>query len=226
MKTEEQISQFLDGELESAQSTSLVKQLRDQDAKQTWSRYHLIGDAMRGELTDVLSHGLADRVSAALDNEPNLFAPNALQGSELVEAEPAEQVEPLAVKRAPRFAWAAGLAASVALVGVLGLQFGQQPESGISAVSIAQAPAQSITTSPPPRISTVAGIDRPVVKPTPPAVLARQNPVPNGTWKRLDLSRPEFSPYVQPSTEFSVVPGMVPSRPMAQVASFGENKAQ
>jgi len=230
MKIEEQISQFLDGELDSAQSTSLIKQLRDQRAAGVWSRYHLIGDALRKDLPNELSQGLAARVSQALDNEPNLFAPNALQVAESPStALPA--VEEVAAKPASRFHWGYGLAASAALVVVLSLQFGQQSEPGLSA-TLAQVNAPTATISPSiemsrPQITTVAGIDRPVVKPAPPAVLAEQNPVPGGHWKRLDLSRPEFSPYVQPSSgEFSVVPGVVPSRPMAHVASFGENKAQ
>ncbi|MDH5299875.1 MAG: sigma-E factor negative regulatory protein [Gammaproteobacteria bacterium] len=234
MKLEEQLSQFLDGETNAEQSAHLIKQMRDSQARKTWERYHLIGDAMRKELPASLSSSLAERVRLSLENEPTLFAPNALKPIEESSNNVAPivaQAQPVTAKSSARFAWGAGLAASVALVGLLGLQMNTPSETVLASAPMEMQSAPMVVTASPvtavPQVVMVAGIDRPVVKPAPAVILAEQNPVPNGSWNRLDVEQLQFSPYLSPTNEFSVAPGAVaPSAPMAHVASFGQNRAQ
>ena len=220
MKIEQQISQFLDGELDSAQSANLIKQLRSDEQKLAWSRYHMASDAMRGELPDTLNHDLASRVSLALENEPTLFAPNAMKDfvdmPPVVNEEPAVEVETRAPQRLT--AWGFGLAASLAMVGVLSLQSGGN-DVGQPLATLANVPAvpqvivakqfESMA-----QIRQVAGVDKPVVVLGSSRLTAEQNPVPSGQWKRLDFN--QHLSYTHGSNEFSVAP----------VANLGGNKAQ
>lgn len=70
----ERLSAFMDGELEDAEAALQVRRLKEDPALQAaWDRYHLIGDAMRGEVAFV--SGLTTRVSAKLAEEPTVLAP-------------------------------------------------------------------------------------------------------------------------------------------------------
>lgn len=74
----EQISALLDGELERS-SASMLNALRDNpEYRQIWQRYHLIGESLRGNLPGHIDMGLADRISAAIQNEPPILAPRTL----------------------------------------------------------------------------------------------------------------------------------------------------
>ena len=70
----EQLSAFMDGELDTAQEAPLLAQWRaDEDMPRSWNEYHLIGDLLR-------EHGirhveLGARVSQALAQEPTVIAP-------------------------------------------------------------------------------------------------------------------------------------------------------
>jgi sigma-E factor negative regulatory protein RseA len=71
----EQISVLMDGELDD-ESLSILKDLSDNhEHRQIWCRYHLVGESLRGNLPSHVDLGLADRVSAAIKNEPNILAP-------------------------------------------------------------------------------------------------------------------------------------------------------
>jgi sigma-E factor negative regulatory protein RseA len=73
----ERISALVDGELDRRDKQALLEQLaRDPDARARWGRYHLIGDALRNDLPVAVDHGLATRVSAALEREPTVLAPS------------------------------------------------------------------------------------------------------------------------------------------------------
>lgn len=67
----EQLSCLMDGELERRGRDFLVRRLAgDQDLTARWQRYHVIKACLQREFSGSL--GLADRVSAALDDEPPL----------------------------------------------------------------------------------------------------------------------------------------------------------
>jgi sigma-E factor negative regulatory protein RseA len=68
------ISALMDGELEAGEAGGALDALRDEgEARDTWRRYHAIGDAMRD--TPLLSAGFAARVAAKIAAEPTVLAP-------------------------------------------------------------------------------------------------------------------------------------------------------
>src|ERR1700734_2866110 len=67
----EQVSAFLDGELPNAETELLLKRLtRDGELRESFGRYALIGEAVRGSSADILTKGFASRVNLAIDGEP------------------------------------------------------------------------------------------------------------------------------------------------------------
>ncbi|WP_108649410.1 sigma-E factor negative regulatory protein [Dongshaea marina] len=73
MSDREQLSAFIDGELDDDRLLDLL--VEEHESSVTWTRYQLIGDTMRGELPEMVSFDLADRVTAALEDEPTVLAP-------------------------------------------------------------------------------------------------------------------------------------------------------
>src|ERR1700761_9089588 len=66
----EQVSAFLDGELPNSETELLLKRLtRDPELRDSFGRYALIGEAMRGDHPTILTRGFAARVNAAIDGE-------------------------------------------------------------------------------------------------------------------------------------------------------------
>jgi sigma-E factor negative regulatory protein RseA len=75
---DDRISQLMDGELDDREAGRLIGALGAQDeARDAWRIYHLIGDAMRD--TRVLSAGFAARVTGKIALEATVLAPKALQ---------------------------------------------------------------------------------------------------------------------------------------------------
>jgi sigma-E factor negative regulatory protein RseA len=67
----EQVSAFLDGELPNSETELLLKRLtRDGELRESFGRYALIGEAIRGASPAYLTHGFAGRVNLAIDGEP------------------------------------------------------------------------------------------------------------------------------------------------------------
>ena len=109
----EQLSALMDGELDDEQAERTLQGIRSNDAAmETWTHFHLIGDAIRGE--GVATPTLSERVLAALEAEPTVLAPS----------------RPKAARHTNRFAWPiAASAAGVAVVAWLALA-GHQPKPG------------------------------------------------------------------------------------------------
>jgi sigma-E factor negative regulatory protein RseA len=104
----EQVSTFLDGELPDSETELLLKRLtRDGELRESFGRYALIGEALRGPSRGLLTKGFACRVNLAIDGD----------------AVPANGHIPQT--RAPRW-WrpfaGAAVAAGVAAVAVVALQ--------------------------------------------------------------------------------------------------------
>lgn len=75
----ESISAMADGELSDAQLDSLLAGLNQSGNKDAWEIYHQIGDVLRSEeLAVSFSADFSSRLSARLDAEPVILAPNAL----------------------------------------------------------------------------------------------------------------------------------------------------
>jgi sigma-E factor negative regulatory protein RseA len=67
----EQVSAFLDGELPGTETELLLKRLtRDGELRESFGRYALIGEALRGSGSQILTKGFASRVNLAIDGEP------------------------------------------------------------------------------------------------------------------------------------------------------------
>ena len=74
----EQVSAFLDGELPDTETDLLLKRLtRDGELRESFGRYALIGEALRGSGSQILSRGFASRVNLAIDGEPAQVAAHA-----------------------------------------------------------------------------------------------------------------------------------------------------
>lgn len=67
----EQVSAFLDGELPDSETELLLKRLtRDGELRESFGRYALIGESIRGTSRGLLTRGFAGRVNMAIDGEP------------------------------------------------------------------------------------------------------------------------------------------------------------
>jgi len=72
----EMLSAIMDGEIPTTQCDQHIREISNNDElRQTWFRYHLIRDAMRGQLQQGIGHDLPDRVRAALEYEPAILSP-------------------------------------------------------------------------------------------------------------------------------------------------------
>jgi sigma-E factor negative regulatory protein RseA len=104
----EQVSAFLDGELPSSETELLLKRLtRDAELRESFGRFALIGESLRGASRVPLSRNFAVRVNSAIDGEPAAASSAALHSS------PARWGRTFA---------GAAVAASVAVVAVVALQ--------------------------------------------------------------------------------------------------------
>ena len=70
----EQLSALVDDELIHDASPAVNNLLEDKEAKQTWARYHLIGDSLRGHLPEHIVD-ISSNVSQAIASEPTILAP-------------------------------------------------------------------------------------------------------------------------------------------------------
>ncbi len=100
----EQISRLMDGEVDPAEMDGLCELLKRDAAMATWSCYHTIGDALRGETAVTRSVGPA--VSRQLAGEPTVLSPRV----QTTMRAPASRVA----------SWAFAAAASIAAVTVVG----------------------------------------------------------------------------------------------------------
>ena len=67
----EQVSAFLDGELPNSETELLLKRLtRDGELRESFGRYALIGEAVRGGTLSLMTKDFAGRVNLAIDGEP------------------------------------------------------------------------------------------------------------------------------------------------------------
>lgn len=117
--SKERISALMDNELPSEQSMKAL--LEDPSLSATWARYHLIGDALRDELPEYLDETLSQRIANALEQEPTILAPKP-QRSFLSVVQPK-------VKQFIQVAGQYGIAASVAVAVLVGIQQYQQQDS-------------------------------------------------------------------------------------------------
>ena len=118
MANKEQLSALMDGDLSEIE---VLNELGTDPALQdTWSRYHLIGDAMRGDLPVNLQLDLSDSIMLALEDEPAILAPKPAQPA-APQVQPAGKVIPF-VRRFGQQVGQYAIAASVAAAVIFGVQ--------------------------------------------------------------------------------------------------------
>ncbi|MCP4127602.1 MAG: sigma-E factor negative regulatory protein [Gammaproteobacteria bacterium] len=107
-KLNEQVSSLLDNELSDTEMASVLTGLNQQhELRQTWDRYHLIGDVMRGEPIQLKATEISERVRQQVELEPAIISMPRKRG---MGSRKSPWVKPLA---------GAALAASVATVAVI-----------------------------------------------------------------------------------------------------------
>lgn len=129
----EQLSALVDDELTHEASPVVNNLLQDKEAKETWSRYHLIGDSLRGHLPEHIGD-ISSNVSQAIASEPTILAPKK-KSSDLMK---------------PVMGFA--IAASVAAVAIFNVQQAKQtPEAGQPVIA-----QSSIATDQPSLVASIA----------------------------------------------------------------------
>ncbi len=122
---QEWVSAAVDGETD---EKILAELAADTDSHDKWQSYHMIGDAMRGELPQTLSLDLSQSIADAIEQEPTILVPKPEK--EAVEEVVTPAAKSNVVSLFKQFGQYA-IAASVALVAVVGVQnYNASPESG------------------------------------------------------------------------------------------------
>ncbi len=129
-KLREQVSALMDQELPEGEHELLLRRFSvEKRLRLHWERYHLIGEAMRKGLPAADTRGLADRVMAALDTQ----------------SQPAAAPQPKPINPFLRGIAGMAVAASVAVVALVGLKHGMHtagpvPAEIVPAGGVAAAP--------------------------------------------------------------------------------------
>jgi sigma-E factor negative regulatory protein RseA len=105
----EEISALIDGEFDHVSQDAIDHLCEDESLRQTWARYHLIRDCMKGHLPEYVNTEMGDRIRCALEAEPTILAP---------ERTVIKYLKPIA---------GVAIAASVAVVAILGIQNSNTP---------------------------------------------------------------------------------------------------
>ncbi len=71
----ETLSIIVDSELETPDPCNLESIATDHELRSKWARYHLIGDVLRDNLTDVAPAHIADGIRTEIEREPTIFIP-------------------------------------------------------------------------------------------------------------------------------------------------------
>lgn len=153
MKTEnkEKLSALVDNELGLESSAWLSKLDQDSALKQNWSRYHQIGDLLRGHAQPDGKLDLSARVRAALDQEPIIFAPAARQESSDRQKSWLKSLAGVAI------------AATVATVAVLGLR--PEAQSPVAGANLAANAPVELSAQQDENMPALAGTRWDLVKP-------------------------------------------------------------
>lgn len=197
----EEISAFMDGESGQSAETVLASFKTDSELLASWRRYHLIGDAMRGRLSaDMPITDLTQRVATALENEPTVLTPQARPKT--------------VVQRALKPAASIAIAASVALVAIVGLR-GLDQATNLSNSASPDAVADMTTNGAPAKVNTFA--NEPASSSQAP--LART--VSTGTEPISDYREGEygFSSYLINHNEYRTKAGAGGSLPYARIVA-------
>ncbi len=127
----DQLSALIDGELDIQDSAHLITSAKTGgELKNCWAHYHLIGDAMRGDVN--IHHDFSNRVMAALEAEPTVLASNQATKAQYASKKPV-------YKQSTRFWSVAASVAAVMFVGTMVFQQQFSQPEALSPVEIAQS---------------------------------------------------------------------------------------
>lgn len=121
----EALSALMDGEANTSDTAALNGWTRDESLRGAWGRYHLISDALRGNLPSHMDPALANRIALVLRNEAAILTPDF--------AAPRPWLKPVA---------GMAIAASVAALAVIGIQFSRN-DAGLGQSVANRAPVTS-----------------------------------------------------------------------------------
>jgi len=71
----EQLSSFVDGEIDESESHIADHLLKDQELMDTWSRYHLLSDCLNRQLPEYIGRNLSNDIAKLIQDEPTILAP-------------------------------------------------------------------------------------------------------------------------------------------------------
>ena len=126
----DQLSALMDGEFDTESSEHLSTSVKSGgELKTCWTHYHLIGDAMRGEVH--MSRDFSHRVMNALDAEPTLLAVYGQNQAQISSKQSSYNT--------PKFWSVAASVAAVMFVGVMVLQQQINQPEVLAPVEIAQS---------------------------------------------------------------------------------------
>lgn len=117
---QEQISSMMDGELDADGCLQVLQQVDEVSGNGAmyWERYHLMGDAIRNNLPDVLYTDLSSSISAAIAHEP-LYSESIFSYQTTKSATVSDTASVVVQNRSPVLGYA--LAASISAVAIVGL---------------------------------------------------------------------------------------------------------
>jgi sigma-E factor negative regulatory protein RseA len=135
----DQLSALMDGEFDIESSEHLITSAKSGgELKSCWAHYHLIGDAMRGEVQ--MSHDFSNRVMQALETEPTLLLPNLSSNTTPSIGTPSGASSKQSFyKKTTKFWSVAASVAAVMFVGVVVLQQQLNKPEQLAPVEIAQS---------------------------------------------------------------------------------------
>jgi len=156
-----QLSAMFDGEVSAAECELLARRLaRDEALRGQWTRYALIGAALRAERGVALHDRVAWRVQSAIAQEPtygdsaSVDAGNNVSRPAAVAQASGAQLRAKRWVRMARPAFGAGIAAGVAALSILWLR--AEPVDSPQILAATEAPGQHITLVAEPAAPTVA----------------------------------------------------------------------
>src|SRR6187431_2303273 len=167
-----QLSAMFDGELSAAECELLARRLsRDEALRAQWSRFALIGAALRSERGVILHERVAWRVQSAIAQESSYGDGSGAEGANANSARGPAQSTSAASQSAQSSRWmrfarpafGAGIAAGVAAMSILWLRTQEGPETMLAAAPATQGINESITLTPEPASVTVAQTAAPMV---------------------------------------------------------------
>ncbi len=135
----DQLSALMDGEFDIESSEHLITSAKSGgELKSCWAHYHLIGDAMRGEVQ--MSHDFSNRVMQALETEPTVLLPNLSSDTTPSIGTPSGASSKQSFyKKTTKFWSVAASVAAVMFVGVVVLQQQLNKPEQLAPVEIAQS---------------------------------------------------------------------------------------